>query len=395
MTFHPSRPSPGPVLALALGLTLVACEGAPTEADSAEVPVMALSEAPTLQVGVLEGDENYTFQDLASVIRLASGNIVAADAGASEFLQYTPSGAFIRRMGGRGEGPGEFRNMIRLYPLGGDSLMALDGWVGRLSVFDTAGTFSHQLAMEDLASDTLFRMDVWLYGRFWVDGALDEGLRRSVRVALDRLPLPTGGPGYRFVRMAGNGDLWIREPAIDTNGARTWTIVDPLEGPKGLIRIPVRFDPQTLADREVLGRWLGDSDVHFVRAYGISNTGTRASLPAWLTSAAPTEPLDAPDQDAFMGQIRTAFRGLASAQEIHYSTAMTYTARLDSLKWAQPEDVVVDVINAGPRGWVAVFTHPALDRICALGYGYTVPPGWAPGGVLCGPPSARTVEGGN
>ena len=36
----------------------------------------------------------------------------------------------------------------------------------------------------------------------------------------------------------------------------------------------------------------------------------------------------------------------------------------------------------------AVFTHPAIDRICGLGYGYTVPPGWPNGAVVCGPPAA-------
>jgi hypothetical protein len=32
-----------------------------------------------------------------------------------------------------------------------------------------------------------------------------------------------------------------------------------------------------------------------------------------------------------------------------------------------------------------VFTHPGLDRVCALAYGFNVPPGWLPGSVLCSP----------
>jgi hypothetical protein len=247
------------------------------------------------------------------------------------------------------------------------------------------------VATSELTSDTLFSMDVWLYGRFWVDGALGPRARASVRAALDRLPPPTTGPGYRFVRVAGDGDLWIREPAVDADGTRSWTVVDPIGGPEALIRIPARFDPQTLGDGEALGRWLGENDVHFVRAYGVRDTGARAPLPTWLTADGPREPVDGPDQDAFMDEVGTAFRGMARAQEIHYATAMTYTARLDSLEWERPEEGVVDVINAGPRGWVAVFTHPGLERICALGYGYTVPPGWAPGGVLCGPPAASAT----
>lgn len=379
-----------PVLAV-----LSACGEPAPEADPAQVPLFALSEAPTLEIGVLEGDEDYILQNVVSVLPTASGNVVVADAGASEVLTYDGQGSFVRRWGGRGEGPGEFRNLIRLYSLGPDSLMALDGWTGRVSLFDTAGGFSHQRDATELASDTVFAMDVWLYRRFWVDGALSDGDRNAVKAALDRLPPPTSAPGYRFVRVSAGGDLWVREPGVDAGGNRAWTIIDPDKGPRASIRIPVRLEPQTIEGGRVLGRWLGENDVQFVRAYDVTDTGARAPIPGWMRGMESTEPVAPPDEEAFMGAIRTSLMGMARAQEIHYSTAMTYTARLDSLEWERPDDVVVDVIDAGPRGWLAVFTHPGLDRICGLGYGFTVPPGWAPGGVLCGPAEAQPNRGQN
>jgi hypothetical protein len=370
-----------------------ACGPDAAEPGRADLPVLALSDAPTLEIGVLEGDTDYVFQDVVSAFRLGSGNVVVADFGAAEFSVYDPEGRFVRRWGGRGEGPGEFRNMVRLYPMGTDSLMALDGWTNRLSVFDTAGTFAHQIPVSDISTDTLFTMDTWLYGRFWVDGALEASRRAAVQAALDRLPPPRSDVGYRFVRVARNGDLWIREPAVDARGMRLWTIVGPRGEPSALVRIPNDFDPQTMAAGEVLGRWRGESDVNFVRAYKVGGTSTREPAPDWLTATPVPGAVESPDEEAFVTEIRGALKQMASAQEIHYSTAMTYTARLDSLSWEQPEGVKVDIVNAGPRGWAAVFTHPGLDRVCGLGYGYTVPPGWVPGQVLCGPAAgARAAD---
>jgi hypothetical protein len=175
--------------------------------------------------------------------------------------------------------------------------------------------------------------------------------------------------------------------------ARThvWTVTASDGAPEAVIDVPVDFEPQTIVGDEVLGRWIGESDVHFVRAYRISLTGDARTAPAWMLEP-PAEAVPAPDQEAFITSIRAAVRALARAQEIHWAAAGTYTARLDSLDWERPEGVVVDLAIAGPRGWGAVFTHPGLDRICALFYGYTMPPGWEPGAILCGPsiPTAGT-----
>jgi hypothetical protein len=85
---------------------------------------------------------------------------------------------------------------------------------------------------------------------------------------------------------------------------------------------------------------------------------------------------------------------MAGAQEMHYSEHYTYTTAIDSLTWERPEEVDVHVIGANARGWTAVFTHPGLDRICGLAYGFDVPAGWSPGAVLCSPaPASSTTQG--
>lgn len=377
----------GALTALATVVALAACSEARTPVGAHAVPVLSLG-APDLEIGVLEGDERYTFQDVTGLLPRPSGGVVVADGGTSELTLYAPDGTFVRRWGGRGEGPGEFRMLSRVYPWPGDSLAALDGSTDRLSVFDSAGSFGRQMPASGLSGDTLFALDVWLYGRFWVDGALDGDARARVRAALDGLNPPPSGPGYRVVRVASDGRLWIREPGARPDGTRPWTVLSASGTPEAVVDVPARLDPQYLGAGRLLGRWRGTSDVHFVRGYRIEDSGRTGPPPAWLSVPRDRAPSGVPAPSDFLDAIRGALKSMAVAQEIHYAGHGTYTAEIDSLDWERPEDVVADVVTAGTRGWTAVFTHPAIDRMCGLGYGYTVPPGWPNGAVVCGPPAA-------
>lgn len=376
----------------AVALLVASCTGSDLAQPSTDLLVLSLSDAPVLEIGVLEGDEEYVFQDIVSSFRLASGNLVVADGGSSQISVFSPSGEFLRRWGGKGEGPGEFRSLGRAQPLGTDSLWALDAWTGKLSVFDTAGTFSHQIDPRDLSGDTLFTLDVWLYGRFWVDGALDAETRSSVRDALNRLPAPGGTPGYRMVRVARDGRLWIREPRVRPDGMRTWTVVSADGIPEAVIAIPARLDPHDMSSSEITGRWLGPSDVHFLRTHAVSETGMRRSAPEWLLPGEPAAEVASADEEDFQAEIMTVMRQVASAQEIHYSTHYTYTDIVDSLRLEPTETIEFDVIVGNRSGWAGVFTHPGLKHICGLGYGAAGPPGWPGGRFVCGPPAVRTNE---
>jgi hypothetical protein len=361
---------------------LAACAGDDAPTASPGVPVFTLSEEPALEIGVMEGDPEYLFQEVASVLRLPSGELAVSDAGALEVTVYREDGTFARRWGGRG-----------IYADEGGSILALDSWTGRISAFAADGAFSHQLDAADLTGDTLFPLDVWLHGRFWVDGALDAPERTAVRTALDGIPAPPPGE-HRVVRVARDGRLWVREPQITDKGHRTWTILTPAGVPEAVIGLPTRFDPQDMTTSEIAGRWVGERDVHFVRVYDLEPSEARALPPAWLSgSQVPGDKGASPDDEEFMTRIRDAIRQMASAQEIHYSTHYTYSAALDSLSWERPEGITVDIVTADRRGWVGVFAHPALDFICGLGYGASVPPGWPPGSVVCGPPPSTDTAG--
>ena len=124
----------------------------------------------------------------------------------------------------------------------------------------------------DLSQDSTFSLDAWLYGRFWVDGALAASARTRVKAALDRLPQPRLSPGYRIVRMARDGTLFIREPDTDPDGTSEWTAIDAAGDAVAVVHMPDRFEPMDIYAGEMLGRWTGESGVHLVRAYQLQET---------------------------------------------------------------------------------------------------------------------------
>jgi hypothetical protein len=147
---------------IALGAVTGACgsEATPGEAytvrDSAGVRIVestgrtwaagdgwTVSAEPVLHIGVADGGaEEYRFTTIAGPAQhggtwqLGDGTIVAADFGTRQIRRYTSDGTFINGWGRRGEGPGEFQQLLVL-PYRGDSIMAID--VVRYSFYDREG----------------------------------------------------------------------------------------------------------------------------------------------------------------------------------------------------------------------------------------------------------------
>ncbi|MEM7414210.1 MAG: hypothetical protein AAF389_01865 [Gemmatimonadota bacterium] len=373
-------------IAPALLFVLAGCEAEPG-AVSTGVPL--LSPDLAIEVGQFEGPEEYVFAAIESVRPRPDGSIVVADGGANRVHIYEADGTFRAGFGSEGEGPGEFRNLGAAYPHTGDSILAAERFEDRLTVFSATGDPGRTLRGSELSGDETFRLDSWIHGRYWVHGAMTVEGRTRVRAILDQIgPPPRERPEYREVATADDGGLWIAAPATDT-GTR-WTHVTAQGAPSAQLDLPARFRPTHFGDGEVWGVWTGEADVHFARAYTVSDSGTEATPPAWIGGAPGASPPaeEVPTEEELMDLVRSSIRSIASAQEMHYSTAFSYTADLAELGDIQaPEALMVHIAQANDRGWVGIFTHAASDRACVLGYGFTIPAGWSPGYVACAPPT--------
>lgn len=153
---------PGLVIPL---LSTLSCGGetpssSTTVEDSAgvhivSVPVGAVATShaeAVLQLGQ-DGQPDYEFFRVRGVQALGSGNVVVANAGTSELRFYSPSGEFIRAVGGPGDGPSEFRSLFRMWVREGDTITAQDSRRRRLAHFDSAGAY---VRGEDYGEDLEF-----------------------------------------------------------------------------------------------------------------------------------------------------------------------------------------------------------------------------------------------
>ncbi len=103
------------------------------------LPEWSLSEDALLVLtGGREPGEPEFFR-IAGAVRHPSGGIVVANAGSRELLFYSDEGHFLRAVGGQGSGPGEFRGLDGIGRIPGDSIVAVDGALRRITVLDEAG----------------------------------------------------------------------------------------------------------------------------------------------------------------------------------------------------------------------------------------------------------------
>jgi hypothetical protein len=126
-----------------------------------------LSPAPTVSIGVVEGNAHYQLDRVVGAMRMSDGRIVVADGGANDLRFYDTTGKYLSTSGRKGGGPGEFEGLIWIARIPGDSILTFDWNNRRLSVFDAAGHF----VRSPVRSQQLAGLFPSIIGRF-ADGSL-------------------------------------------------------------------------------------------------------------------------------------------------------------------------------------------------------------------------------
>ena len=146
-----------PPVVAALAAGGAACAGDPADdlvvrRDSAGVAIVESSAprvesarawqvdtTPLLDLTRTGDGDAHDFHGVADALRLADGSIVVADAGSHQVRRYAPDGTLRWVVGRDGEGPGEFRQLATVARFRGDSVVALDYWLGRATVIGPDG----------------------------------------------------------------------------------------------------------------------------------------------------------------------------------------------------------------------------------------------------------------
>lgn len=94
-----------------------------------------------LSIGVVEGEEPYQLFRVVKVLVDPHDAIYVASAGTSTIRVFGPDGRFVREIGGRGSGPGEFDPLWTAWLV--DDTLAVLGRTGRVrvSLFSTVGDY--------------------------------------------------------------------------------------------------------------------------------------------------------------------------------------------------------------------------------------------------------------
>ncbi len=103
-------------------------------------PVVLLSEQPILVLGELDGPAAQQFGSVVGAMRLASGELVIADGKNRQLRLFDTTGAFLRTIGQRGEGPGDFGALAGLLPSSDGIIQTWDYVLRRITRFEPAGT---------------------------------------------------------------------------------------------------------------------------------------------------------------------------------------------------------------------------------------------------------------
>jgi hypothetical protein len=373
-----------PSLLLTLVVALPGCSSRaepPSRRIRTDLPEWRFSAEPTLSIGVVEGDPHYQFFRAQSAVRLPDGTIVVANTGTGHLRYYDAHGRYLARAGGRGEGPGEFRELSTVYVVGPDSVMAYDHAL-RESYFDGAGNFLGSVNLPRPAADE-FPFDNWLYRRNWVEGVPDDERRVALAATLDRLPFPSEDPGYWYIRVDQAGNLWISDGVAATGERTNWTIRDPQGREIARASVPPRFEMLEITARDVLGRWWDEWDVEHIRIYELEKPETSPTVVEPPPVRAQDVTLPEGDVSLIIRDMQSILRNTVTAQEAYYADHFTYALDRSELDVELPEGITFDFIKAERAGWLGVALHVDVPVMCGMGINVVTPPGWFEGVPKC------------
>lgn len=138
--------------ALAVILVMVACGGsAVPPRPPLDSPIVILDNGDTVamteqaRLGVLDGVEEYQLADLLWMVAARDGGVYLVDVTGGTvsgvIRKFDAAGRFVRWIGAKGEGPGEYIDFPSATVLRDGSLLVTEQGPGRITVFDTAGRF--------------------------------------------------------------------------------------------------------------------------------------------------------------------------------------------------------------------------------------------------------------
>lgn len=261
------------------------------------------------------------------------GRAFVVDQRPSLIKVYGTDGAFIRTIGGEGEGPGEFR--VGYLAVRGGYVVVQDPQVSRTSVWDTTGTFVRSWASSCC---------------HWSDIQVDRAGRVYIPANLQRPAKRAGGEGTAYLRWTLEGELvdtvWVPNPPSQT---KSWTVTVK-QGGKDVTQmtVPVPLAPRVVSGFNPEGGFLVGWSGGYQIALAPSGSDTAEVFGrAWTADAISAERRQF-EVDAMVNSLKSAYE----------EAALRLSFRAGDIPSTAPAFVALHVDQNGNR-WVRL--DPGMD----------------------------------
>ena len=133
----------GIIVADSAGIQIVTVRGLDVET----LPIWSVDPVPAVDIGSADGGAGHDLHWPRAAARLPGGGIIVANTGSNEIRVFDASGNFVRALGRKGAGPGEFENLSWTGWLAGDTILGYDPPNRRLTVFTPDGEVARTVTM--------------------------------------------------------------------------------------------------------------------------------------------------------------------------------------------------------------------------------------------------------
>ncbi|HEX2209770.1 MAG TPA: 6-bladed beta-propeller [Longimicrobium sp.] len=145
-----------------------------------------VSADPLLDVGEAEGDPNEQFARVTDALRLSDGTLLVGDGQANEIRAFDAQGKYLRTVGRKGGGPGEFTGLFGMHLLPGDTVAAYDYQSNRLSFFSPSGALARSVTLREMNGKLPPRpIGIFSDGRILVTPLYDPNFKDSSKPVRD------------------------------------------------------------------------------------------------------------------------------------------------------------------------------------------------------------------
>lgn len=179
------------------------------------------------RIGQLDGPPEYAFGRIAAIETTRDGGFYLCDGNDVSIRRYDSAGVFVRTLGRKGAGPGEYVACADMSLDPQDGLALSDPANGRVTFFRPDGSLDRSVTVHVapgfFGSENVFFVDpagrMWLRGWQAVEGT-NEATRPHQYVVLDAagtrldsvaVPMPGEGPGRGFMLCTNDG-CYVAQP---------------------------------------------------------------------------------------------------------------------------------------------------------------------------------------